>query len=104
MKYLTKIAFAGLVLVASPAAAQNGYFATPSGDAPIPGYVTRSDYYRDHPHEDPEPFRCSYADDATCPGSPVVQTRPGDPRDDPEPFRCSYSDGAECGGANTGLQ
>jgi hypothetical protein len=104
MKFLSKFALAGLIIFsAAPALAQYDYPAPPPRGYPTPGYVTRSDFYRDHPHEDPEPFRCTYANDITCPAGQATQSSTGDPRDDPEPFRCTYSAGPECGGYNSGL-
>src|SRR4051812_13779868 len=76
----------------------------PPFGGPAPAYISRSDYYRTHPREDPEPFRCTYAADSTCPGRYYTGFN-GDPRDDPEPFRCTYAADADCpNGGMSGIQ
>jgi hypothetical protein len=56
---------------------------------PIGGYLL-------NPRADPEPFRCSYAPDANCPGRVPTSGWMGDPRQDPEPFRCLYAADITC--------
>lgn len=93
---------AAMLLLASAAQADTGYrLSTP---AHMHIYSGRSAYYRIYPSEDPEPFRCHYAADSTCPGRYDTGFR-GDPRDDPEPFRCTYSADAGCpNGGHSGIQ
>ena len=94
------VAPAVVLFMAMPAQADFGYRGTPAHVYSSGG----SDHYRAYPREDPEPFRCLYAADSTCPGRYDTGFR-GDPRDDPEPFRCSYAADAGCpGGGMSGIQ
>ncbi len=95
---LAATAFLAMTLI--PATTRAQYLAPAYG---AQTFITRSDYYRQHPREDPEPFRCNYAADAGCPGR-RFSGYIGDPREDPEPLRCTYSSGAECGGVRSGIQ
>ncbi|MEZ0224741.1 MAG: hypothetical protein ACAH83_09330 [Alphaproteobacteria bacterium] len=90
------------LFMAMPAQADFGYPKVSHTSAYIGS--GRSDYYRTYPREDPEPFRCTYAADSTCPGRYDTGFS-GDPRDDPEPFRCTYAADASCPGGNmSGIQ
>jgi hypothetical protein len=99
-----------LLLMAMPAQADYGrsspygYSSPLLSPTPAHVYSGRSYYYRAYPREDPEPFRCLYAADSTCPGRYDTGFG-GDPRDDPEPFRCTYAADAGCpGGGMSGIQ
>jgi hypothetical protein len=96
---------ASLLLMAEPAQAEYGYLpSTRLSPTPAHVYSGRSDYYRTYPREDPEPFRCLYAADSTCPGRYDTGFH-GDPRDDAEPFRCTYAADPACpDGGKSGIQ
>jgi hypothetical protein len=95
---------ASLLSAAVPAQADFGYSSPRFSPTPAHVYSGRSMYYRTYPREDPEPFRCLYAADSTCPGRYDTGFR-GDPRDDPEPLRCTYAADAGCpGGGKSGIQ
>lgn len=102
IRRMNATAFVTMLLFSGAAQAQNAAYVVPPGGAPVAVYTTRSDYYRDHPRQDPEPFRCNYAADSSCPDRRPSGYR-GDPRDDPEPFRCTYTRSTECGGDRAGL-
>jgi hypothetical protein len=102
--HLPKLAAAGLILFMSASArAQETLDNVQPQIYPAPVFEGRRDNFRDNQSGDPEPFRCTYADDRTCTPQRDTSDR-GDPRDNPEPFRCTYSAGPECGGADSGAQ
>jgi hypothetical protein len=103
-----KIAAAAIAAVAMTSGMAYAQTAYSNGYPPLGSrthaFSGRSDYYRANPREDPEPVRCTYAADSTCPGR-YDSGFNGDPRDDPEPFRCTYAADQDCpNGGKSGIQ